>query len=215
MTQKYNLYDILFEEPAKRIDLKARLAAMQRNKPFAASPSGKMEMHPHQILIGMQSKIKDELSTISKLAKETDPSKEDVSAAKKALDDVENNVNAIANLQGYTTEPEKKSETKTKEPKPESKQSVVSPTAKTEPQQTVTNIGTAKTEPQMPAVRQPAQTQPVPQVDIEKMMRNAPTSQMPNTAPTAQKPSMFQRLKQRVGLEEVIKDSVKAALKNR
>ena len=67
----------------------------------------------------------------------------------------------------------------------------------------------------MPAVRQPAQTQPVPQVDIEKMMRNAPTSQMPNTAPTAQKPSMFQRLKQRVGLEEVIKDSVKAALKNR
>lgn len=217
MTTK--LYEILFELSAatkKTPDLKTRLAAMQQQKGKpTATPSGKVELHPHQILTGMQDKIKNEIPAISKLINDPDPSKEDIKAAKKALDDVDNSVDAIANFQGLSKE----------KLLPQPKQTA-SPTAKTEPQ-AASNIGTVKTQPQMRV----AATQEVPQPDIEDIMRQQanmrahPNAQRQTEIDRARmqgattqvlpaaKPGLFQRLKQRVGLEEVIKQAIKEGLK--
>ena len=221
------LYDILFEDTTtkKAPDLKARLSAMQQKGKTTATPSGKVELHPHQILSGMQDKIKNEIPAISKLIKDPDPSKDDIKAAKKALDDVDNSVDAIANFQGFAKEVEASApKEKAVEPQPEQ---AVSPTAKTEPQ-AVSNIGTARTQPQMPV----AKTQQVPQADIEDIMRQqANMRAYPNAQRQAEidrarmqgattqvlpskQPSVFQRLRQRVGLEEAIKQAIKEGLKN-
>lgn len=213
MTTK--LYDILFEEvaPTKKTtpDLKARLAAMQKSKTTAASPSGKVELHPHQILTGMQDKIKGEIPAISKLVKDPDPSKEDIKTAKKALNDVDNSVDAIANFQGFAKEVQADAPKEKPTPEPQPKQTV-NPTAKPEPQ----------------AV---AKTQEVPQANIEDIMRQQanmrayPDAQRqteqekarmqgakPQVLPTKQ-PSLFQRLRQRVGLEEAVRQAVRKGMK--
>ena len=241
------LYDILFEEAPKKPDLlarlaKERLAAAAKNR-TKASPSGKIEMHPHQILTAMQNKIKDELPAITKLTKETDPSKDDITTAKKALGDVEQAVGAIASFQGFGTKAEEiKPKEKAAEPQPSQ---TVNPTAKTEPQMPA--IGTAKTEPQIPAIAtaktEPqmriAKTQEVPQANIEDIMRQrANMAAYPDAQRQAEqerarmqgaatqvlpaaRPGFGQRLKQglqsvgkRLGLEETIKESVREGLKN-
>ena len=224
------LYDILFEEAPKKPDLKKRLADAAIQNRTKASPSGKIEMHPHQILTAMQNKIKDELPAITKLTKETDPSKDDITTAKKALGDVEQAVGAIARFQGFGQEAEEiKPKEKAAEPQPSQ---TVNPTAKTEPQMPA--IGTAKTEPQIPAIAtaktepqmRVAKTQEVPQADIEAIQRTA--LQRPGVQPgistevlPAARPGFGQRLKQglqsvgkRLGLEEAIKESVREGLKN-
>jgi hypothetical protein len=84
------------------------------------------------------------------------------------------------------------------------------PTKSPSPQQaTQAALAFAKTQPQY----RPNQTQPVPQVDIERTMRNAPTTPLPQATPTKQ--SLFQRFRNRIGLEEAIKQAFKDAINNR
>lgn len=98
MPQKYKLYDILFE----KVDLKARLAAMQKTKSALIpqpSPSGKIDMHPQQIMHGMQDQIKANLPVISKIVDNPAPEEADINAAKAAAIEVSNTVDAIAGVQ--------------------------------------------------------------------------------------------------------------------
>jgi hypothetical protein len=247
---KYSLYKFLYEDalPPQRVGRhgdstvpttnnpppKIR-APRAKKKPDALdtkSPSGKMEFQPHQLIPKMQAKIKTELPAISNLAKEPDPSENDVVAAKKASDDVEQNISAIADIKGYKLKSEPQQPVASPAVSPTAlpkwrlgstemapylfpSQGSSMPTKSSASQQATVDIGTAKTEPQMPAVRQPAQTQPVPQVDIEKMMRNAPTQPLPQTPSPNQPKNLYQRFKNSIGLKEAIKQAIIDKIDNR
>lgn len=193
------LYDILFEDasPAKRPDLRARLKQTQDAATPKRSPSGKIEVHPHQVLSAMQDQIEKEIPTITQIAKEINPSKDAIATAKKAIDQVDKVIDGIAYFQSDSS----------KEAQPQQ------PTDK--PQQA------QPSEPQKnPTV---AKTQEVPQAAIEDAMRQQTKSQGTNTSvPPANKPGLFNRLKQgaqaakqRIGLEEAIKEAVKDGFKSR
>jgi tRNA U34 5-methylaminomethyl-2-thiouridine-forming methyltransferase MnmC len=193
------LYDILFEDaaPAKRPDLAARLKKTQDAATPKRSPSGKIEVHPHQVLSAMQDQIEKEIPTITQIAKEINPSKDAIATAKKAIDQVDKVIDGIAYFQGDSS---KQSQPQQPIDKPKQAQS-------SEPQKN-------------PTV---AKTQEVPQAAIEDAMRQQTKSQGANTSvPPANKPGLFNRLKQgaqaakqRIGLEEAIKEAVKDGFKSR
>ena len=226
------LYDILFEDaaPAKRPDLKARLATLQTAQKSkastekTASPTGKLGatgggISQQQLVQGSQEELKKNVEAISAVADKLEPSEQEVKKAKEALVNVPAQVQTISHLL-YPEMPKE-------QPK----------ASKTEPQ----NIATARTLPQMPARDATiAKTQEVPQTSIEDIMRQQanmrayPEAQRQAEAERARmqgaktevlpaaKPGLFNRLKpgaqavrQRVGLEEAIKEAVKDGLKSR
>lgn len=241
---KYSLYEFLYEDapPPQRVGRHGDSTVPTTNNPPTNPPtkiraprakikpspydkpskSGRMEFEPSQLITKMREKIKNELPAISNLANKKDPSKEEVVAAKKAIEDVDPIISAIADMKGYKTKPEPQqpvvssAASSTALPQPSARSITTpqeqKPTKSPSPQQaTQAALAFAKTQPQ-PQYR-PNQTQPVPQVDIERTMRNAPTTPLPQATPTKQ--SLFQRFRNRIGLEEAIKQAFKDAINNR
>lgn len=215
----YNLYDILFEEaPPKKVDSRAQMAANRAEREAyksagelpKPSPSGKVGYSMQQLVSGIQGKIDQEIPAISKIAKDPDLSKDDIKTAKKALDGVENSVDTIAQIKGFEVQT---SVPKEKEAAPQPKQQPPPPPAKTEPQ-----IRIAKTQevPQVDIqdiIRQQANMRAYPeaqrQAEINKArMQGAKTENLP-----VKQPNLFQRLKQRVGLEEAIREAISEGFK--
>jgi hypothetical protein len=227
MSQKYNIYDILFEfdgATSKKTDLSGRLAALraaQKSKADqekSSSPSGKLGVtgggiSQQELVQGSQKELKKNIEAITKVADKVEPSKEEVKKAITAMKAVPAQVQTVSHLL-YPEIPEE--QPKASKPKEEKPSEPVSPTAKTEPQMPA--MATAKTEPQIqtrPATV--AKTQEVPQTDMQAIMaasrqRSGVGSGVNTEVLPAAKPGLFQRLKQRVGLEEAVKLAIKEAI---
>ena len=227
MAKKYTLYKLLYED--------ATLAAKLTNAPLSKQAKT-MSFDPKELIKGMQGGLKKEIETVAKLTDKPEIDKKDVDNAKKASDEVEKLIGSIAAVSGHSVKDEQPQPkvSKTQEIPRLDQEQIRQLSQQPKAPTTSTDIGTAKTE---PALRRPS-TQPVPQAEIESAMeaerlrqqreanlaaypeaerqrqqalaraQSARTQQLPVT-----KPGMFQRLRQRIGLEEEIKKAVKAGLK--
>lgn len=219
MSQKYSLYDILFEEASKKPDLQARVQAMKAARKSTSEPQSKIDtgkgMSIPDLVQSGQKELKAKVEKLSKVADAVKPSEKDVEQAKEAAKEVSTDITTISHILYPETskeEPSKPAAT----PKPaEEPSKSVSATAKTEPQ----NIAVAPTLPQIPA-RAPAKTMEMSPEQLKGAMQVGGLPQSGPTAPTATPGSSTQVLPaaQKQGLmnrlKGMFKETAREAIKD-
>lgn len=215
MKQKYNLQHFLFEDASvtdiNKPKLKAPRAPVPSNKEFWKGGTNVGQFNNKTMTKELSKEINDTINSIltkySKIKKNIaiKPQKSEEyfkDVENVSLDNLKTNISDIRDKSftiGKFLYPEEspKEPNKPETPSVPQTKKTISNTAITEPEQPALAFDQTQPQPQY----RPNQTQPVPQVDIERTMRNAPTTPMPQATQTKQ-PNIFQRFKNRIGLEE-------------